>query len=330
VYAVTPGRLPDYSRLLDRLRRFACAGFGGTLRLALRESTMTLRPSFSWWIATALAVACAHACAEAEDDVGGYAGSAGQDAGFGGAAADGGGAGVDGGSGFGGSGGSAATGGGAGSAGANTGGAAGSGGANTGGVAGSAASGGSGGGSIPVTLSNTSGCTTFGAVNPDLPSEAGHFAAAALAPFSYPVTISEVTYWVSTHPAKPACTTGLAHRADVFASATAKPPASPSAQPSFQTFNVPADLAATSPRKLTLPLSPPIVLTSGQRLIVSVQLATNAAKTQSLCVEACADTGGISGVNWWSNSAAEPYAWADWVTQFGIPADMTAQANGVK
>lgn len=95
-------------------------------------------------------------------------------------------------------------------------------------------------------------------------------------------------------------------------------------------------------------LASPIVLAAGEALYVSVEMVGHyealpdggspfddggTALNTSVCIDACrtAFDGGAApqvGIDYWSNAAVEPYAWADMVADFGFPALFTIRAFG--
>lgn len=183
--------------------------------------------------------------------------------------------------------------------------------------------GGQGGAAGSVTLSNaTEGCQG----NPVAPlqSEIGHLAASTLSPTTYPFTVTELAYDLLGGQD---CDSTLAHRVDVFVIDGKAPPSSPSTEAvSFEAIDVPANAGSSTGRTVTLPLENPIVLSQGQSLVVAVEMAAGEG-TATSCIALCVDTAPTES-SWWSNAAAEPYAWADMVADFGFLGTYTIRASG--
>jgi hypothetical protein len=172
----------------------------------------------------------------------------------------------------------------------------------------------------PVEFGNVARtCTPDNAVSPVLPGEAGHYAATSLTPPSYPFTVDKVSYSLQMNGSN--CHGGLAHRVLVF-TASGEPAAAPSAG-AMASIDVPA--GADADRWVDLTLPNPITLTSGQTLVVAVQMASDGAD-RSVCLSAC--PGSAAGHDWWSNAAAEPYAWADMFADFGFTSAYVIVAEG--
>ena len=85
------------------------------------------------------------------------------------------------------------------------------------------------------------------------------------------------------------------------------------------------DPAATNDRLVEIELETPIVLQDGESLVVAVEMV--AVEDASICIRACRDTS-VAEVDWWSNAADEPYAWADMVADFGFASNYTIRAYG--
>lgn len=101
-------------------------------------------------------------------------------------------------------------------------------------------------------------------------------------------------------------------------------------------------------RTVTVSLPQPIVLQAGQSLFISLEIAGRnevfpdgggaladggMPPNTCLCMDACRASfdGGSApraGVDYWSNAAAEPYAWADMVSDFGFPSLFTLRVVG--
>ncbi|MBC8067787.1 MAG: hypothetical protein IAG13_05580, partial [Deltaproteobacteria bacterium] len=186
------------------------------------------------------------------------------------------------------------------------------------------------GGGDPNVLSNTpSACFMQQVVGPILPDEASHLAAATLTPTAYPYEVTSVGYVVIGAPTDSLCNSTLAHRVDVYVIEGSEPPADPTADAvSELSISVDADAAATDYRTVLLDLETPIVLEDGQSLVVAVELAPDDEVATSICIESCLDTGGVAGLDWWSNADEAPYAWADMVAVFGYSSNFTTYATG--
>jgi hypothetical protein len=198
--------------------------------------------------------------------------------------------------------------------------------------------GGGSGGAMPndvVLRDYPAGCATYGAIYPLLPNEASELAATTLTPASYPVTIDQISYAVAGADADMGaqCDSSFGHRVDLYVVTEAKPPAMPSTEAiQVSSYDVPADASAGGrARQVHVDLTDPITLTTGQRLIVAVEMAANSDKTKSLCVVTCAAVPNQpTGVNWWSNAQAEPYAWADMQADFGFDGLYLLDAHGTQ
>jgi hypothetical protein len=81
-------------------------------------------------------------------------------------------------------------------------------------------------------------------------------------------------------------------------------------------------------RQVSAKLPEDIILDAGEALVAGIVMAGNPEATQSICLQTCETTGGLPGLNWWSNSADEPYAWQDIVVEYGADSDLTIQARG--
>jgi hypothetical protein len=175
---------------------------------------------------------------------------------------------------------------------------------------------------VDVRVGNVpEGCEFDNNIGPILPEEAGHLAGTALTPPSYPFTFTQVSYALGFANE---CVTGLAHEVVVFAAADMPPSNTPSAADETQVIPVPAGADAEADRTITLVLPEPITITEGA-LVVAVKL--NADGDNSLCLRSCG-TGGESGDDWWSNAAAEPFAWADMLDDFGFTSQFVIDATG--
>jgi hypothetical protein len=187
--------------------------------------------------------------------------------------------------------------------------------------------------STTVVLSNlASGCSApADSVEAVLPEEAGHYAATRLAPPSYPFRVTSLDYMVGHRAGEvPDCDGGLAHHVHVSVIDGVAPSATPSSDGSVvRTFDVEAAVV-TEFRAVHLELTPPIDLTTGQSIVISVEQAVDdpAAPTTVCCIAACPGAPPIATVDWWSSAASEPYAWADLVAEFDYPVNLWITATG--
>jgi hypothetical protein len=162
---------------------------------------------------------------------------------------------------------------------------------------------------------------------PSLPGEAGHYAAARLEPPSYPFEVRSIAYDLLLPAGVAQCDASLAHEVQVYVASADSPPAMPSSDDSrVATLAVPSGAAAGHTNELELP--EPVTLEAGESLFVAVQLAAGAGATTSLCIGACGEGTAISDVDFWSNAAAEPFAWADMVDEFGFTNNFMIRAYG--
>ncbi|MBK7863704.1 MAG: hypothetical protein IPJ65_34885 [Archangiaceae bacterium] len=231
------------------------------------------------------------------------------------------------------SGGNGGTGGGNGNAGGTGGSSGGTGGSTGGGTAGD------------VTLANApfdSACNVENAVSPLYPDEVGHWTATRLTPATYPFTVSKVAYSLVGIQAG-ACDAELAHKVQVFVSRDGGLDPSPADAGALTltvaNSNGQADFAKVDGgvrgRIFTHTLASPVTLTSGQSLFVAVQMAGRAGGPDdagiTTCLATCrpaGDAGVKSNIDFWSNSATEPYPWADLVGDFGFTQYNTIRAIG--
>jgi hypothetical protein len=186
----------------------------------------------------------------------------------------------------------------------------------------------SGGGEAMLLQNTPAECKVPESISPILPDEAGHLAATTLTPSAYPFEVTAVAYDVLGTAAAGACNSTLAHRVDVFVIAGSEPPADPDDAVSVVSLDVAADPAATDSRTVEVALDEAIVLEDGQSLVVAVQMVGDAELATSLCLQGCRDTGGVAGLDWWSNAALPPYAWADMVGDFGFISNFMTRAHG--
>lgn len=171
-------------------------------------------------------------------------------------------------------------------------------------------------------------CKAAEAVSPILPDEVGHLAATVLTPPTYPFEVAQVAYDLDGSTRPDVCDSMLAHRVELYVIEGTVPPADPADAVSILTIDVDADEAAVLTRTVTLDLETPIVLAEGQSLVVAVEMPGNDDLSKSLCVVACFDTGGVAGLDWWSNATESPYAWADMVDAFGFTSNFDHRMTG--
>lgn len=213
---------------------------------------------------------------------------------------------------------------------------------------GAAAGGGSaGGGGGDVTVANApidGACQNENSLSPVYPDEVGHWTASRLTPPSYPFTVSKVGYSLAGEQTGGACDAELPHKVQVFVGAAdgGALPASPSTAGAVQTITVAnssgqADLAkldgGVRGRIFTHTLSAPITLTTGQALVVSVQMAGRPGNNDAgvtTCLATCKPSTGTAKAkfDYWSNAVNEPYQWADLVGDFGFTQYNTIRAIG--
>nr|MBP7290416.1 hypothetical protein [Nannocystaceae bacterium] len=125
-----------------------------------------------------------------------------------------------------------------------------------------------------------------------------------------------------------ACDSTMAHRVEVYVIEGSEPPADPADAVANEMFAIEADEAATEERTVVIDLDTPITLTEGQALVIAVEMAGNDDLSASICVRACRDTGGVADLDWWSNAAEVPYAWADMVGDFGFISNFNHRMMG--
>ncbi len=164
---------------------------------------------------------------------------------------------------------------------------------------------------------------------PLLPDEAGQRAASSLKPPSYPFEVTRVRYELGGAAINAQCANTMAHLVEVHVSDAAKPDASPSVNAaSWVSISVPDEADAADLRAVELTLDPPLTLSDGQHLVVSVELVASMDLMSSLCLRSCADAKPVVGVDWWSGAAAEPYMWADMIADFGFTTNFLISAYG--
>ena len=180
-----------------------------------------------------------------------------------------------------------------------------------------------------LTLNNhNDACTDDGAgLAPVLPGEAGHYAAVVFTPPKYPATVSEVRYKAGDAGVAE-CDGGLAHEVQFYVLSNGSPTASPSMDgTAVLTMTTPA--SDMKERDVVLTPSSTIVLEEGQSLAVAVQLVANDSEnpTAAMCIDACRVDSPVSGVDFWSNAAGEPFDWKDLVADFGFPINITTEVD---
>lgn len=184
---------------------------------------------------------------------------------------------------------------------------------------------------LDVVMQNTGVCAIPGSVRPELPGEAGHVLTTRLVPPSYPFLVGAVEYDLTGPAFSPFCDPSLPHDVIVFVgrSATTAPPTpNPSSSKGYARLHVPAGDNSTSDRTIHLALPSVMTLAAGQQLFVSVQMASNSSLSRSVCVKYCSEPSPELNLDYWSNAAAEPYAWADLVSAFGFHSNQTTRALG--
>jgi len=180
-----------------------------------------------------------------------------------------------------------------------------------------------------VTITNAPAtCTMTGSLGPVLPREAGHLAAGALTPPSYPFTVASIGYRLAADSER--CESTLAHHVELYVVPSGTPPNDPTTAISTTSIDVAATADAiamtTGDRGVTLTLDPAITLRNGQVLVVGIALAVNGDGSKSLCVASCTDEVSMVGQNWWSNAAAPPFDWTD-LKHFGFASELRISAT---
>jgi hypothetical protein len=183
--------------------------------------------------------------------------------------------------------------------------------------AGGSDAGGSDAGETAVYLSNVArDCEENNSIGAVLPDEAGHYAATTLTPATYPATVSHIGYHlVGTNDD---CLGGLAHDVLVYVLDDVRPPNEPTDEQLVATIEVAASTSVEDIQMFEHALEAPITLTTGQHLVVAIQMNGNEELTHGICVMTC-DTGGEANEDWWSNAAAVPFAWADMFSARAVP-----------
>ena len=171
-------------------------------------------------------------------------------------------------------------------------------------------------------------CAVVGLLAPNIPSEAGHYAAKVLTPTSYPFAIDGIRYSLLTNNEVITCSGAPAHQVLLFAiDAGASLPATPSASGlGYRQYDVPADPSAAGGRNVDLEVPIPLILTEGQSAVVAIQLATDG--PAHICVADCQSAMPAAGTDWWSNAATPPFAWQDLVVDFSLTTNMPVQITG--
>jgi hypothetical protein len=166
-------------------------------------------------------------------------------------------------------------------------------------------------------LTNAATCANLNSVLP-LAGEESHYIAARLTPPSYPFSVTDVQYTLSSGGD---CVPGLAHQVQVYATTTTTPPGTPVVH---ETIPVPT-IATTMDRMVSLPLNAPLVLTAGEHLIIAIQ--NSGVSPNVTCVVTCDDVNAIADRNWWSNAGAPVFPWAT-LSSFGLDTTVMADAIG--
>jgi hypothetical protein len=172
----------------------------------------------------------------------------------------------------------------------------------------------------------------YSTIAPYIPDEVGHYAATRLTPEDYPFEVTGISYTAGS-TFNDECNGGLAHTVELYVVSSQAPTASPSSDGTLaQTHAVDAIAGTDAPyeRKVDIELADSIVLEDGQSLVVAVKQTGNDpdSPTVATCLLACQSPGSVAGVDYWSNAAAEPFAWADMVTDFGFTQNFVIAARG--
>lgn len=172
-------------------------------------------------------------------------------------------------------------------------------------------------------------CERRTTISPYLPQEAGHHAGALLTPPSYPFTVSIIEYTLEEPPDIVTCKSELAHRLELSVlRADQAPPASPSSEAiSHLSLEIPQAMAPTERRVILQNLTEPLVLSEGERLLVSVSLTAEGA--EHLCIAACEDEPARRGAEFWSNAAQAPYEWVE-LGSFGLTSELMISVIGAE
>jgi hypothetical protein len=180
---------------------------------------------------------------------------------------------------------------------------------------------------VAVTLANVPSpetCGSLHAIAPVIPDEVGHYAAVRLRPPSYPFVVEQISYDLLA-PAGTPCDASFEHEVRLIVSSSPTPPAQPSTDGTLVATAVGA-ASGSETRTLVLDLPESVRLEDGEYLYVAVKLTGDA--SHALCIGACATGTPLSDVDYWSNAAAEPYAWADMIDDFGFTYNYTIRARG--
>ena len=82
---------------------------------------------------------------------------------------------------------------------------------------------------------------------------------------------------------------------------------------------------STERRVILHNLDEPLILTEGERILISVSLV--AESPRHLCIAVCEDESGYAGLDLWSNSADTPYDWIG-LDQFQLDSEFLTKAVG--
>ena len=170
-------------------------------------------------------------------------------------------------------------------------------------------------------------CEQISAIAPYLPDEAGHHAASVLTPSAYPFTVSMIEYTLEEPPDISTCNSSLAHRLEisVLAADQALPTSPQTEAVQFISLDIPSSIMDTERRVILQNLTEPIVLSEGERLMVSVSL--EAVNAEHLCIAVCEDEMALANLELWSNRPNTPYDWIS-MSEFGINSEFLIKAIG--
>jgi hypothetical protein len=165
-----------------------------------------------------------------------------------------------------------------------------------------------------VTISNVpEPCWLRRVIAPELPSEAGHLAAAVVGPVDRSGQVVRVRYWLEDDRL-PQCDSTLAHRVELAVVSEPEPPARPGAM-GVATIRVGAAPDAARGRHVDVAVADGPIVAAGAWIVVAVSLEARAQAAappdRSLCLETCDDEAPRAGESWWSNAAEAPYDWSD-------------------
>jgi len=156
---------------------------------------------------------------------------------------------------------------------------------------------------VEMNIGHTApGCDDF-AVAP-LAGEEGHSLAVRITPPTYPFTVREVHYSLSNRVEGGfVCDPSLAHRTRLFTGSRTTPPSTPTV---LWSTDVDGMATGGANRDVVLDVTPPVTVTSGSQIFVSVRLAGT--YPDVLCPVTCEPKD--STRTFWSNADRPPYSWA--------------------